>query len=164
MEVQLGDTLFREGDKVMQIKNNYQLEWEVVSRYGIPIDKGVGIFNGDMGIIREIDEYAQTVLVEYDEQRRVTYTYPQMEEVELAYAITIHKSQGSEYPAVIMPLLGGPRLLFNRNLLYTGVTRARGCVTILGSRKVVQEMIANESENRRYTSLDVRIRELKGEA
>lgn len=117
-----------------------------------------------MGIIREIDEYAQTVLVEYDEQRRVTYTYPQMEEVELAYAITIHKSQGSEYPAVIMPLLGGPRLLFNRNLLYTGVTRARGCVTILGSRKVVQEMIANESENRRYTSLDVRIRELKGEA
>ena len=163
-EVQLGDTLFREGDKVMQIKNNYQLEWEVVSRYGIPIDKGVGIFNGDMGIIREIDEYAQTVLVEYDEQRRVTYTYPQMEEVELAYAITIHKSQGSEYPAVVMPLLGGPRLLFNRNLLYTGVTRARGCVTILGSRKVVQEMIANESENRRYTSLDVRIRELKGEA
>ena len=163
-EVQLGDTLFREGDKVMQIKNNYQLEWEVVSRYGIPIDKGVGIFNGDMGIIREIDEYAQTVLVEYDEQRRVTYTYPQMEEVELAYAITIHKSQGSEYPAVIMPLLGGPRLLFNRNLLYTGVTRARGCVTILGSRKVVQEMIANESESRRYTSLDVRIRELKGEA
>ena len=163
-EVQLGDTLFREGDKVMQIKNNYQLEWEVVSRYDIPIDKGVGIFNGDMGIIREIDEYAQTVLVEYDEQRRVTYTYPQMEEVELAYAITIHKSQGSEYPAVIMPLLGGPRLLFNRNLLYTGVTRARGCVTILGSRKVVQEMIANESENRRYTSLDVRIRELKGEA
>lgn len=155
---------FRVGDKVMQIKNNYQLEWEVVSRYGIPIDKGVGIFNGDMGIIREIDEYAQTVLVEYDEQRRVTYTYPQMEEVELAYAITIHKSQGSEYPAVIMPLLGGPRLLFNRNLLYTGVTRARGCVTILGSRKVVQEMIANESENRRYTSLDVRIRELKGEA
>ena len=162
-EVQLGDTLFREGDKVMQIKNNYQLEWEVVSRYGIPIDKGVGIFNGDMGIIREIDEYAQTVLVEYDEQRRVTYTYPQMEEVELAYAITIHKSQGSEYPAVIIPLLQGPRLLFNRNLLYTGVTRARGCVTILGSRKVVQEMIANESENRRYTSLDVRIRELKGE-
>ena len=155
---------FRVGDKVMQIKNNYQLEWEVVSRYDIPIDKGVGIFNGDMGIIREIDEYAQTVLVEYDEQRRVTYTYPQMEEVELAYAITIHKSQGSEYPAVIMPLLGGPRLLFNRNLLYTGVTRARGCVTILGSRKVVQEMIANESENRRYTSLDVRIRELKGEA
>ena len=163
-EQKFGPGVFREGDKVMQIKNNYQLEWEVVSRYGIPIDKGVGIFNGDMGIIREIDEYAQTVLVEYDEQRRVTYTYPQMEEVELAYAITIHKSQGSEYPAVIMPLLGGPRLLFNRNLLYTGVTRARGCVTILGSRKVVQEMIANESENRRYTSLDVRIRELKGEA
>ena len=83
-----------------------------------------------------------------------------LEEVELAYAITIHKSQGSEYPAVIMPLLGGPRMLFNRNLLYTGVTRARSCVTILGSRQVVQDMIANESEARRYTSLDVRIKEV----
>lgn len=163
-EAQIGETLFREGDKVMQTKNNYQLEWEVVSRYGIPVDSGVGIFNGDMGIIKEIDEYAQTVVVEYDEQRRVTYGFAQMDEVELAYAITIHKSQGSEYPAVIMPLMGGPRMLFNRNLLYTGVTRARDCVTILGSRQVVQDMIANVSEAKRYTSLDLRIRELKGEA
>ena len=163
-EAHLGDTLFREGDKVMQTKNNYQLEWEIVSRYGIPIDKGVGIFNGDMGVIKEINEYAQTVLVEFEEQRRVTYSFSQMEEVELAYAITIHKSQGSEYPAVIMPLLGGPRMLFNRNLLYTGVTRAKDCVTILGSREVVEEMIENESETKRYTSLDVRIREMKGEA
>ncbi|MBQ7841014.1 MAG: ATP-dependent RecD-like DNA helicase [Lachnospiraceae bacterium] len=161
-EAQIGDTLFREGDKVMQTKNNYQLEWEVVSRYGIPIDRGVGIFNGDMGKIKEINEQAQTVVVEYDESRRVTYGFSQMEEVELAYAITIHKSQGSEYPAVIMPLMGGPRMLFNRNLLYTGVTRARDCVTILGDRQVVHEMIANVSEIRRYTSLDLRIRELEG--
>lgn len=160
-EAKIGDTLYREGDKVMQTKNNYQLEWEVVSRYGIPIDRGVGIFNGDMGIVREINDYAQTVTVEYDEHRRVTYGYAQMDEVELAYAITIHKSQGSEYPAVIMPLMGGPRMLFNRNLLYTGVTRAKDCVTILGSRQVVREMIANASEAKRYTSLDRRIRELE---
>lgn len=160
-EAKIGDTLYREGDKVMQTKNNYQLEWEVVSRYGIPVDRGVGIFNGDMGIVREINDYAQTVTVEYDEHRRVTYGYAQMDEVELAYAITIHKSQGSEYPAVIMPLLGGPRMLFNRNLLYTGVTRAKDCVTILGSRQVVREMIANASEAKRYTSLDRRIRELE---
>ena len=159
----MGDTLYREGDKVMQTKNDYQLEWEVVSRYGIPVDRGIGVFNGDMGIIRRIDEYERTVTVEYDEHRRVTYSFPQMEEVELAYAITIHKSQGSEYPAVILPLMGGPRMLFNRNLLYTGVTRARDCVTILGNRQVVREMIANESEAKRYTSLDRRIRELKGE-
>ena len=162
-ETVLGDTLYREGDKVMQTKNDYQLEWEVVSRYGIPVDRGIGVFNGDMGIIRRIDEYERTVTVEYDEHRRVTYSFPQMEEVELAYAITIHKSQGSEYPAVILPLMGGPRMLFNRNLLYTGVTRARDCVTILGNRQVVREMIANESEAKRYTSLDRRIRELKGE-
>ena len=159
-EYQSASTLFREGDKVMQTKNNYQLEWEIVSRYGIPVDHGVGIFNGDMGIIKEIDEYARTVTVEYDEQRRVTYSFEQTVELELAYAITIHKSQGSEYPAVIMPLLGGPRMLFNRNLLYTGVTRARGCVTILGSRQVVRDMIRNESEVRRFTGLDVRIREI----
>ena len=146
--------------QVMQTKNNYQLEWEIVSKYGIPVDHGVGIFNGDMGILKEIDEYGQTVMIEFDEQRRVSYAFAQLEEVELAYAITIHKSQGSEYPAVIMPLLGGPRMLFNRNLLYTGVTRARSCVTILGSRQVVQDMIANESEARRYTSLDVRIKEV----
>lgn len=163
-ETQIGETVFREGDKVMQTKNNYQMEWEVLSRYNIPIDSGVGVFNGDMGIIREINEYAQTVVVEFDEQRRATYGFSQMEEVELAYAVTIHKSQGSEYPAVIMPLMGGPKMLFNRNLLYTGVTRAKNCVTILGSRQVVEEMIANERENRRYTSLNERIRELKGEA
>ena len=155
-----GETLFRKNDKVMQIKNNYQLEWEIVSRYGIPIDKGTGIFNGDIGIIRQINDYAHEVVVEFDEHRRVTYAYAQLDEIELAYAVTIHKSQGSEYPAVIMPLLTGPKMLFNRNLLYTGVTRAKNCVTILGSRRTVQEMVDNNYQNRRYTGLAERIREL----
>lgn len=152
--------VYREGDKVMQIKNNYQLEWEVVSRYGIPVDRGTGVFNGDMGRILRIDEGAASMVVEYDEQRRVTYPFTLLEELELSYAITIHKSQGSEYPAVILPLLGGPRLLFNRNLLYTAITRARSCVTILGSAGTVREMIGNTSENRRYTALAQRIREI----
>lgn len=159
-ECQVGNTLFREQDKVMQIKNNYQLEWEVVSRYGIPIDKGSGIFNGDIGIILSIDDYAHEVVIEYDEHRRVTYQYAQLDEIELAYAVTIHKSQGSEYPAVIMPLLSGPRMLFNRNLLYTGVTRAKNCVTILGSRETLREMVANNYQNRRFTGLSDRIREV----
>lgn len=155
-----GENVFREGDKVMQIKNNYQLEWEIVSRYGIPVDSGTGVFNGDMGKILEINEGASNLTVEFDDHRRVTYPFTQLEELELSYAITIHKSQGSEYPAVIMPLLSGPRMLFNRNLLYTGVTRARSCVTILGSSAAVREMIDNESENRRYTALADRITEL----
>ena len=155
-----GNGLFRVGDKVMQIKNNYQMEWEVVSKYGIPVDKGLGVFNGDMGVIREINEFSQELVVEFDECRRVAYPFHQLDEIELAYAVTIHKSQGSEYPAVIMPLLSGPRMLMNRNLLYTGVTRAKYCVTILGSRQMVGDMIANESQNRRYTSLCDRIREM----
>lgn len=155
-----GETVYREGDKVMQVKNNYQLEWEVVSRYNISIDRGTGVFNGDMGRILEINENASSLVVEYDEQRRVTYPFSLLEELELSYAITIHKSQGSEYPAVILPLLSGPRMLFNRNLLYTGITRARSCVTILGSSDTVREMIDNVSENRRYTSLRDRIQEM----
>ena len=157
-----GNTVFREGDKVMQIKNNYQLEWEIVGRYNIPIDKGMGVFNGDMGRIREINETMSTLLVEFDDGRRVNYPFSGLEELELSYAITIHKSQGSEYPAVILPLLGGPRMLFNRNLLYTGITRARNCVTILGSSETVRNMIDNVSENRRYTALESRIREICG--
>ncbi len=155
------DMVYREGDKVMQVKNNYQLEWEIVSKYGIPIDKGIGVFNGDMGRIIEINEGASQLVVEYDEHRRVTYPFALLEELELSYAITIHKAQGSEYPAVIMPLLSGPRMLFNRNLLYTGVTRARSCVTILGSSDTVRGMIDNESENCRYTALAQRIMELE---
>ncbi len=159
-ECQVGDALFREGDKVMQIKNNYQLVWEVVSRYNIPIDSGMGIFNGDIGVVRSIDEYAREVVVEFDEHRRVTYPYAGLEELELAYAVTIHKSQGSEYPAVVMPLLTGPHMLFNRNLFYTGVTRAKNCVTILGSRATISEMIANNSENLRYTGFADQLREV----
>ena len=157
-----GNTVFREGDKVMQIKNNYQLEWEIVGRYNIPIDKGMGVFNGDMGRVLEINETMSTLLVEFDDGRRVNYPFSGLEELELSYAITIHKSQGSEYPAVILPLLGGPRMLFNRNLLYTGITRARNCVTILGSSETVRNMIDNVSENRRYTALESRIREICG--
>lgn len=161
-EYMSGERLFREGDKVMQIKNNYQITWEILSRYGIPIDKGMGIFNGDMGVVKEINDTTQTVTVEYDEHRLVEYPYIQLDEIELAYAITIHKSQGSEYPAVILPLLTGPKMLFNRNLLYTAVTRARKCVTILGSSATVCEMIDNEKENRRYTGLKERIAEIEG--
>lgn len=159
----VGETVFREGDKVMQTKNNYELEWEIVSKYGIPIDKGLGIFNGDMGRILQINEYAGTIVVEYDEHRRVTYPFIQVEELELAYAITIHKAQGSEYAAVVMPLLSGPRMLFNRNLLYTGVTRAKSCVTILGSSLTIGEMVRNAEVNRRYTALAERIKELAEE-
>ena len=154
-----GDCIYREGDKVMQIRNNYQLEWEVVSKYGIPVDQGTGVFNGDMGRIVEIQETASCLVVEYDEQKRVTYPFTLLEELDLCYAITIHKSQGSEYPAVIMPLLSGPKMLFSRNLLYTAITRARNCVTILGSSAAVRGMIDNVSENRRYTALAARIRE-----
>ena len=158
-----GDRIFREGDKVMQIKNNYQLEWEIVSQYGIRIDSGGGVFNGDIGTIRRIREESSTVQVEYDEHRLVEYTFSQLDEIELAYAITIHKSQGSEYPAVLLPLLSGPKMLMNRNLLYTAVTRARKCVTILGSQEVVDGMIENENQYHRYTGLGRRILELESE-
>lgn len=162
-EYAVGERLFREGDKVMQIKNDYQIEWEVVSQFGIPIDKGMGVFNGDMGIVVEINEAAAYLMVEFEEHKRVTYLYTQLDEIELAYAITIHKSQGSEYPAVILPLLSGPSMLYNRNLLYTAVTRARKCVTILGSADTVKAMIRNERQNQRYTGFKDRIVELKGE-
>ena len=155
------EDLFRVGDKVMQTKNNYQLEWEVVSKYNISIDRGIGVFNGDMGIIREINDFSSTLVVEFDEHRRVTYPFAGAAELELAYAVTIHKSQGSEYPAVVIPVLSGPKLLFNRNLLYTAVTRAKNCVTILGSAKTLQEMIDNAGENCRFTSLAAQIRDFQ---
>ena len=158
-EKEINGRLFREGDKVMQIKNNYQLEWEVSTRFGLTVDKGIGVFNGDMGVIDEINEYTETVIVEYDEGRKVKYGYDMTDELELAYAITVHKSQGSEYPAVIIPLLPGPKLLYNRNLLYTAVTRAKKCLTIVGSELTFQEMIENKSEQGRFTSLDERIKE-----
>ena len=159
-EKTLGDRLFRQGDKVMQIKNDYQMEWEVRGRYGIPVEKGIGVFNGDTGILREINEFAETAEVEFEDGRFATYSFKQLEELELAYAITIHKSQGSEYPAVILPVLSGPQMLLNRNLLYTAVTRARKCVTVVGSEETFAEMIRNEKQQKRYSALDERIREL----
>ncbi len=158
-EREYGQGLFREGDKIMQVKNNYQLEWEVRGKYGIPVEKGVGVFNGDTGILKTINEFAETAEVEFEDGRWAEYSFKQMEELELAYAITIHKSQGSEYPAVVMPLLSGPRMLLNRNLLYTAVTRARKCVTIVGSEETFREMIRNEKQQMRYSSLDIRLRE-----
>ena len=152
--------IFREGDKVMQIKNNYQMEWEVVSKYDIPIDKGIGVFNGDTGIVKEINLFSELLTVEFDEGRRCNYPFSQLDELELAYAMTIHKSQGSEYPAVILPLLSGPRMLFNRNILYTAVTRAKKCVVIVGSPDTVQMMIQNKNEQLRCSSLALRISEL----
>ena len=160
-EKEYNDRLFREGDKVMQIKNNYQLEWEIATRYGMTIDKGLGVFNGDMGIITKINTYEETITVEYDEKKQVKYPYNLLDELELAYAITIHKSQGSEYPAVVIPLLQGPRQLYHRNLLYTAVTRARKCVTLVGSDVVFQEMIRNTNEQNRNTSLAERICEMQ---
>lgn len=159
-EKEYGDKLFREGDKVMQIKNNYQLEWEIATKYGLVVDKGVGVFNGDMGIITNINTYNETMEVEYDEKRKVTYSFQLLDELELAYAITIHKAQGSEYPAVVIPLLPGPRQLYHRNLLYTAVTRAKKCVTLVGSEDTFYEMIQNANEQNRYTSLSERIQEL----
>ncbi len=156
-EKEHGTTLFREGDKVMQIKNNYQLEWEIRSKYGLCIDKGTGVFNGDTGIIEEINDFAETVTVCFDEGRMVEYPYKLLEELELAYAVTIHKSQGSEYPAVVIPLLSGPRMLMNRNLLYTAVTRAKKCVTIVGNDTTFEQMIANNSQLKRYSGLRDRL-------
>lgn len=159
VEKEHGDMVFREGDKVMQIKNNYQLEWEIRSRHGLAIDKGMGVFNGDMGLIRSISSYQEIVTVEFEEGRMVDYSFKQLDELELAYAITIHKSQGSEYPAVVIPLLTGPKMLMNRNLLYTAVTRAKKCVTLVGNDITFQNMIQNVSEQKRYTGLKNQLRE-----
>lgn len=155
--------IFREGDKVMQIKNNYQLAWEVKSSYGITEEAGTGIFNGDTGIIQEINLFAEIMTVEFDEGRMVEYNFTSLDELELAYAITIHKSQGSEYPAVVLPILTGPNMLFNRNILYTAVTRAKNCVTIVGNQDMIQHMVNNVSEQKRYSSLDIRLTEMKNE-
>lgn len=159
-EKEFGGTIFRTGDKVMQIKNNYQIEWETRNRYGIPVNSGTGVFNGDVGVIREINTFAETATVEFDEGRTVDYSFKQLEELELAYAITIHKSQGSEYPAVVIPVHSGPRMLMTRNLIYTAVTRARSCVCLVGLPDTFQAMVHNEMEQRRFSGLKDRIREL----
>ena len=159
-EKEYGETTFRVGDKVMQIKNNYQIEWTSYNRSGIPVDKGAGVFNGDLGRIREINTFAELVTVEYDEGKRVEYSFKQLEELELAYAITIHKSQGSEYPAVVIPVWSGPQMLMTRNLIYTAVTRARACVCLVGVPYVFQQMVDNAMEQKRYSGLRDRIEEI----
>lgn len=161
-ELEYGENIFRVGDKVMQTKNNYDMEWNIMSTYGISAQRGKGVFNGDIGIISHINKPSRLIRITFDDGREAEYSYETLEELELAYAITIHKSQGSEYPVVIMPLLGGPRSLLYRNLLYTGVTRAKDCVVILGSENTVCEMIRCENENRRYTGLAERIGEVEG--
>lgn len=159
-EKEYHQNIYREGDKVMQIKNNYQVSWEMKNHFGISVQTGTGVFNGDGGIIKEINLFSEQLLVEFDDNRLVYYPFTQLDELDLAYAVTIHKSQGSEYPAVVLPILDGPRLLFNRNLLYTAVTRAKSCVTIVGSDAMLQFMIDNKSEQSRYSSLCERIVEL----
>ena len=144
----------------MQIKNNYQLEWEIRTKFGLCVEKGTGVFNGDTGIIEEINDFAETMTIAFDEGRKVEYSYKLLEELELAYAITIHKSQGSEYPAVVIPLLSGPRMLLNRNLLYTAVTRARKCVTLVGNDETFYTMVENNLEQKRFSGLKARLMEV----
>ena len=153
--------LFRENDKVMQVKNNYQIKWTKENNYGNVYEEGMGVFNGDIGIIKSILDIEEMVVVEFEEGKTAKYSFSEMDEMELAYAVTIHKSQGSEYPAVIIPVLGGPRMLLNINLLYTAVTRAKKCVTLVGSSAVVYQMIKNVNEQKRYSGLCQRIVEME---
>lgn len=162
-EKEFGKYIFREGDKVMQIKNNYQIEWEVRLPNGACIDSGKGVFNGDLGIIKTINNDSQLIEVEFDESKLVTYTFKEAEELELAYAITIHKSQGSEYPAVIMPLVTGYQQLMTRNLLYTGITRAKSCVCIVGREDTFHSMVANEDQHKRYSGLQWQLETFEAE-
>lgn len=158
-----GDTLFREGDRVMQVRNNYQIEWTTRGRHGAVLDTGQGVFNGDMGILRTVNAPAEKVTVEFDEGRYVEYGFGELDQLELCYAVTIHKAQGSEYPAVVIPLLHGPRMLMNRNLLYTAVTRAKKMVVLIGDPEVMNEMIDNTTQEKRYTSLDLYLRQIAEE-
>lgn len=158
-EKEHGEIVFREGDKVMQVRNNYQLEWEIRTKTGFVVEKGTGVFNGDVGIVCEINEFAETMTVEFEEGKKVEYPFKLIDELELAYAITIHKSQGSEYPAVVIPLLLGPAMLMNRNLIYTAVTRARKCVTLVGDETTFARMVRNTSQQKRYSGLRARLRE-----
>lgn len=162
-ETRAHDQVFRVGDKVMQTRNNYQMEWEIPGNFGMPIEKGTGVFNGDFGVIADVDTELAELIVRFDEDKVVHYPFTQLEDLELAYAITVHKSQGSEYPAVILPLLSGPSGLFNRNLLYTAITRARKCVVILGERETIAQMERNISQYTRYSGLKDRILEMKQE-
>lgn len=153
-------TIFREGDKVMQIKNNYNTPWKILGKTGMPIDEGTGVFNGDCGIITAVKEEMEILVVTFDDQKVVEYEYNQLDELELAYAVTIHKSQGSEYPVVIMPIHSGPPMLLNRNLLYTGVTRAKKMVVGVGLVATLERMIDNNKEIERYSSLAMHLAQM----
>ena len=159
-EIVYHECIFREGDKVMQIKNNYQIKYELRGYNGFVIEEGTGVFNGDIGAIDSIDRGMKEVTVRFDDEKFVVYPYTELDELELAYAITIHKSQGSEYTAVVLPLLGGPKPLMTRNILYTAVTRAKNMVTIIGSPETVYSMIENRTERTRYSTLKERIIEM----
>ena len=160
MEYTYGSNLFREGDRIMQIRNDYELEWDIYAG-SLSIEKGKGVFNGDTGVIDEINAYLKIMKVIFDDGRVVYYEFSRLDELELAYAVTVHKSQGSEYPVVILPLLSGPQMLFHRNILYTAVTRAKQCVIILGSAATVRRMVETDNAARRYTSLSERIKEFE---
>ena len=161
-EKEYGNTVFREGDKVMQIKNNYQLEWEIRSSKGFLAESGTGVFNGDCGIIETINTFADMMTIRFDDDKTVDYPFSLLDELELAYAVTIHKSQGSEYPAVVLPLLSGPSMLLGRNLLYTAVTRAKNCVVMIGTEETIYKMTDNNNEQKRYSGLEERIRNAAG--
>ena len=153
-------TVFREGDKVMQIKNNYQKEWYIYNEKHFPVDKGLGVYNGDIGVIKEIDMFSESFTICFDDGKVSKYEFSEFNEIELAYAITVHKSQGSEYPAVIIPIYKGPAMLMNRNLIYTAITRAKRCVVLVGVPEAFYTMIQNTKEMARYTGLKSRILEL----
>lgn len=160
-QIEYRGTVFRQGDKVMQIKNNYNTVWRIV-RFGKVVEEGVGVFNGDLGLINYIDMENKYVEVIFDDDKVVHYEFNQLDELELSYAITIHKSQGSEYRVVIIPVHSGPDMLMTRNLLYTALTRAKEMAVIIGIPETVYRMVDNNKEINRYTSLAVRLRELKG--
>ncbi|MFA5577411.1 MAG: ATP-dependent RecD-like DNA helicase [Tissierellaceae bacterium] len=158
LEKQIGDEIFRVGDKVMQIKNNYSTEWKLV-RDGQEIEAGQGVFNGDFGFIVDIDEDDRSLTVLFDEEKEVEYEFNQLDELKLAYATTVHKSQGSEFPVVVMPASWGPPMLMTRNLLYTAITRARSLVVLVGNEKYIDMMIKNNRITKRYSALDKKMRD-----
>ena len=151
----LGKYTFREGDKVMQIKNNYQTEWKLT---GNNLVTGEGIYNGDIGNILFIDEAEQEMYVQFDDEKEVVYSFNQLDELILAYASTVHKSQGSEFPVIIMPIVWAPPMLLTRNLLYTAITRAKRLVVLVGQEKYMEEMIENNKIDKRFSALDYRLK------
>ncbi len=158
-EKEFGNYIYREGDKVMQVKNNYSLEWQCFEN-NICVANGLGVFNGDTGFIEKIDEYHKKITIKFDDNKFVDYDFTQLDEIDLAYAITIHKSQGSEYKSIVVPIFGGPPMLMNRNLLYTAVTRAKDLVIMIGLPQTVYSMIKNKKKFERYSALDYRIKSL----